>query len=274
MFDPDEMRDALEKAKVSATSRNSLVNEYLRLYEGNRTGNRARGTGKQQLDDCHFAILGGATPESYQNMWTGTGGGSTGLQSRFVVIDTDAPKLPIKRTPSDPVKLAAVYKRLLAQAKLPPQTISYAPEAWQLLESWWGTGRDKISEIRIDDFCKRLVLVLAPTNDATVISVELVKQAIEFGDYVIAAREKHNPSGDAYTWTQGFEQDIVAIFKKQYETGVTAMTANEVRRLVRPERKPGGHGSYKQAWGNLIGTGVIKQESTTAHNTGRYEYRG
>ncbi len=271
LLNPDELSDILEKSKTTPTSKNSLLAEFLRLFEGTRTGNRARRAGKTQLENCHLAIIGGATPENYQNMWTGTGSGATGLQSRFVVIGTDAPRLPIDRTPSDIIRLDGIRKRLLAQAQKPDQTITWDSEARDLLRSWWNSvERDKASEVRVEDFVKRLLLVLAQTNDTTVITVELVKIGIAFGDYVIAAREKYNPSGDAYTWIQRFENDIVTIFKKQGKP----MTANEVRRFVHPDKKPGGYGQYQNAWRNLINTGVIKQESATVHNTGRYVYAG
>ena len=271
LLNPDELSDILEKSKTTPTSKNSLLAEFLRLFEGTRTGNRARRAGKTQLENCHLAIIGGATPENYQNMWTGTGSGATGLQSRFVVIGTDAPRLPIDRTPSDIIRLDGIRKRLLAQAQKPDQTITWDSEARDLLRSWWNSvERDKPSEVRVEDFVKRLLLVLAQTNDTNIVTVELVKIGIAFGDYVIAAREKYNPSGDAYTWTQRFENDIVTIFKKQGKP----MTANEVRRFVHPDKKPGGYGQYQNAWRNLINTGVIKQESATVHNTGRYVYAG
>ena len=78
LLDVDEMTDLFEKSKVTAQSKNSLSNEVLKLYEGNRTGNNTRKHGNIQLTDAHLAILGGATPEGYERMWTGTGGGATG----------------------------------------------------------------------------------------------------------------------------------------------------------------------------------------------------
>lgn len=268
LLDPDELKDIFEKSKVTTQSRNSLVSEFLRLLETNITGNHARRSGKTQLDNCHLAVLGGATPEGYQVMWTGTGGGVNGLQSRYVVVTTDAPRLPIKRAPNTP-ELPAVIERLQAQAKQPAQAICISPEAWQLLEDWWGSGRDKLSGLRAEDFVKRLLLVLATTNDVTVIGTELMKQGIAFGDYIIACRERFNPA-DSYSWTQALETEIRAVFRKHAQ----AMTENEIRRLVHPERKPGGIGTFLQAWKNVVQGRYVQQESTTVQGSARYEYRG
>jgi hypothetical protein len=135
LLDPDEMRDLFEKAKVSSQGRNSLFTELLKLYESNRTGNRSRKAGKSQIENAHLAILAGATPQGYETMWTGTGGGSLGLQSRFVLVTTSAGKMPIKKTPTDGTALADCVKRLMDQVSKPGQTVKLDPEAAGMLES-------------------------------------------------------------------------------------------------------------------------------------------
>ena len=90
-------------------------------------------------------------------------------------------------------------------------------------------------------------------------------QAIKFGDYVIAAREKYNPS-DSHSWTQAFEQAIIKVGQKHK----IAMTMTDYRRLVHPNRKPGGFGSFAQAWKTLVQVGVLKADGTTHQNTVKY----
>ena len=139
LLDPDEMKDLFEKAKITPQSRNSLLMEFIKLmYESNRTGNRARQAGRESARQRpHLAILGGATPEGYSTMWTGTSGGSGGLQSRFVLVTTNAPKMPINKKSSDSEFLVASLGRLQEQIKLPGQQIRLDAEAARMLEDWW-----------------------------------------------------------------------------------------------------------------------------------------
>ena len=266
LLDPDEMRDLFEKAKVSPQSRNSLFTEMLKLYEDNRTGNRSRKSGKSQLKNAHLAIIGGATPDGFATMWTGTGGGSGGLQSRFVLVTTNAPRMPIDRAVSNLEAVSAAVERLRKQAEQPGQSIQITEEASRMLRFWWaGSARDKASETRADDMAKRLAIVLAVTNDTTTVGPDLMAQAIQFGDYVIAVRERFNPA-DSYSWTQAFEGMILAAAQKQQ----TGMTFRDFQRVIHPARKPGGLGPFKMAWQNVLATGMLKPDSKTVQGTSRY----
>jgi hypothetical protein len=270
LLDCDEMRDLFEKSKISAQSRNSMFTEFLKLYESNRTGNRSRKAGKLQVENAHLAILAGATPEGYQTMWTGTAGGSTGLQSRFIVISTDAPRMPIERRPSTP-NLGEVIIRLAEQVNRPGQIIKMEPEAIEALTEWWNlTPRDKPSEIRIDDMVKRLALVLAVSNDDTdndSVSWDMMSRAIQFGDYLIACREKFNPA-DSHSWIQALENHILKVAQRHKDE---SMSQNDFRRLIRPDRKPGGFGSFLQAWRNVIAVGALRADGTTRTGHTRYK---
>jgi hypothetical protein len=266
LLDVDEMRDLFEKSKVTPQSRNSMFAEMLKLFEGNRTGNRSRKAGKSTCDDAHLSILGGATPQGYESMWTGTGGGTTGLQSRFVLITTSAGKMPIQKVPTDMNKMAEILERIRKQAEQPGQVVSLTPEANEMLANWWSlTARDKASEFRIDDMVKRLVIVLAVTNDTTVVSRDLMHTAIQFGDYLIAAREKFNPD-DSYSWCQAFEQIIEKVAKKHR----VAMTMNDYRRIISPAKRPGGLGPFLMAWKNTVTVGTLRPDGKTIHGTIKY----
>jgi RepB DNA-primase from phage plasmid len=266
LLDTDEMTDLFEKSKVTSQGRNSLFTEMLKLYEGNRTGNRSRKAGKAQVDNAHLAIIAGATPTGYERMWVGTGGGSTGLQSRFILISTANGKMPINKKPSNGEAISALLPRLQKAATALARTISLTAPAREMLSTWWGSSlRDKPSESRVEDMVKRLAIVLGATNDTNVIDVDLMTQAIQFGDYVIAARERFN-SGDSYTWTQAMEDAI----RKVGQRHRIRMTMNDYRRLVQPARKPGGIGPFIQAWKNLVTVGELKAEGTTVQGTIKY----
>jgi hypothetical protein len=266
LLDPDEMRDLFEKSKVSPQSRNSLFTELLKLYESNRTGNRSRKAGKSQLENAHLAILGGATPQGYETMWTGTGGGSSGLQSRFVLVTTNEPRMPVNKAASNIEALSASISRLQKQAGQSGQIIRMSDQAATILRDWWGgSARDKSSESRVEDMVKRLCIVLAVTNDTVTVGPDLMRQAIQFGDYVIAVREKFNPA-DSHSWTQAFENQIITVAERRK----IAMTMNDFRRLIHPHRKPGGLGPYLQAWKNTLAAGILKLDGKTVQGTGKY----
>jgi hypothetical protein len=269
LLDTDEMSDLFEKSKVTATSRNSLFTELLKLYEGNITGNRSRKAGKTQLNNAYLAIVAGATPQGYERMWTGTGGGSTGLQSRFILISSSAPKMGVTRAPSN--------DRVIAEKILPALNkiatggnvrVSLSAEARTMLEAWWG-GRehDNPSDTRVDDMVKRLLIILGVTTGRHVIDRELMTQAIAFGDYVIAAREVFN-APDSFTWIQA-EEDAI---RKVGHRHTLPMTQNEFRRLVQPNRRPGGLGPFRQAWGNLLAVEELKPAGKTEKGSIQYKF--
>jgi len=135
-----------------------------------------------------------------------------------------------------------------------------------MLTEWWKkTPRDKPSESRISDMVKRLLIVVAPTMGVTTVEPPLMKAAIDWGDYLIACREKFNPS-DSYSWTQAFENDIRAVGQRHKKP----MTFNDYRRLVHPQRKPGGLGPFIQAWRNMIAGGELREDGATTKGTRTY----
>jgi len=259
LLDPDELKDLFEKAKVSAQSRNSLFTEFLKLYEGNRTGNCTKSTGDKQIDYAHLAIIGGATVDGYPLMWAGTGGGGSGLQSRITIVGTNASKMPSIQRPKDEEAFRAAVGRLAAQSKRMAHFTRWTTETAKSFDDWWTSqDREKPSEARIPDIVKRLLLNLAETNDIDTITQPLLDQGIAFAEYEIQAREKYNPA-DSFSWVQDFENRIIQVLR---EKGIP-MTQNIARRYVRPDRRPGGFGPFLQAWQNLIRAGVLKPSGNT-----------
>jgi hypothetical protein len=264
------MRDLLEKTKVTNNSRNSMMTELLKLYEGNRTGNRARSSkkGKIEVNNAHLAILGGAVQQGYESMWVGSGGGSLGLQSRMVLVTTNAGKMPIRKTPTDMSLLIGIINRVKRQADQPRQVIKLSPEAERILKTWWESkSRDTVAESRIDDMVKRILIVLAVTNDVQIVDESLMCQAISFGDYEIAVRDQFN-SPDSYSWVQSFELAIVKVAKRRK----AAMTQTEVQRYVNATHKPGGLDSFLKAWRNVVTAGLLRQDGKTHKGTFKYRF--
>jgi len=270
LLDPDEMKDLFEKTKVTSNSRNSMMTELLKLYETNRTGNRARSTrkGKIEVNNAHLAILGGAVRDGYEAMWVGTGGGALGMQSRMVLVTTNVGKMPIEKTPTDYARLEEILPRLKKQADQCRRVVKVSPEARRMLRTWWESEtRGTPADSRVDDMVKRMAIVLAITNDVDTVDASLMTQAIQFGDYQIAIRQEFN-SPDSYSWVQSFELAIVKVAKKRK----IAMTQNEFQKYVNATHKPDGLDSFLKAWRNVLMAGLLQQDGKTHKGTFKYRY--
>lgn len=251
LLNPDELRDLFEKAKASKESRNSIGSELLKLFEANNTGNRSRQNGVKEISNAHLAIIGGAPPQVYEEMWNSTGGAASGLQSRFTLVTTDK-KMPEVQAKWSAEEVAEISGKLRKQMENPPQEIRTSPEALTLFREWWrSTPRDRQSEARIADLVKRFLMVLVVTNGMDTIEPWIMKVGIAFGNYQIALREKFNPD-DASGWVQGFEQRMLKAYRKHGE-----LTERQLRRLISPEKHKGGFGPYLQATKNLGLAGVV-----------------
>ncbi len=249
-----------EKARTSQGRVSTLFIELLKMHSGNRTGSGTKTDGRKKVENAHLAILAGTTIRKYPMLWTGTGGGADGLRSRFISITTNNPQVPPQPLPSNIAVAQAAYERLARLAQMPGQNVQLSTEAATHLQQWWyslDNGRD--SATRVLEFVKQLLMVLAVTNarenhqgNVLTVGPELVEVATKFGDYVIAVREKLNP-GDAWTHVQAMENSIIQWAKKANPGNM-----RECRRVVHPERLPGGLGTFMLAWKNCINTEVLK----------------
>jgi Protein of unknown function (DUF3987) len=188
LLSPDELRDVFEKAKATSNSRNSLLKEYITLYQENETESRTVGRGVQECRNAYLAMIGGAQPEVYEEMWTATGSGASGLQSRFVLAAADK-RVPATQGQWDAREATQIAKHIYAQVSAAPTEIRTSPDAVAMFDKWWGaTPRDRSSEARIPDMVKRFLIVLAVTNSVDLIDPWLMQVGIAFGDHQIALR--------------------------------------------------------------------------------------
>jgi hypothetical protein len=195
-------------------------------------------------------------------MWTGTGGAADGLQSRIIPVGIEDRKMPAMQDPPNGLKLAAAIEELRQQVNAPAAHFELDEDAKEFYEEWWNKkDQSRPSETRVDGIVKRLMIVLARTNNVTSVDKDLAEQATEFGDFIIACREKYNPL-DASTWSQMFENLIIAAYQKHGD-----LTPVQCRRVVHPERRPGGVGPYLQAYKNLTIAGVLREVSKTQRST-------
>lgn len=264
LLDPDELADLFEKARTSQGRVSTLFTELLKLHSGNRTGSGTKQDGKKKVENAHLAILAGTTARKYPMLWTGTGGGADGLRSRFISITTNNPPVPPQPLPSNFAAVHAAYERLARLAQLPGQNVQLSKEANVVMNQWWASADSgKDSATRVLEFVKQLLIVLAVTNapedhKGTTLTVgpELVEAATKFGDYVIAVRERLNP-GDAWTHVQAMENAIIH-WSKQHTSKANPGSMRDCRRIIHPERLPGGFGTFKLAWRNCIDTEMLR----------------
>ena len=267
LLDPDELSDVFMKAQVTNGRNSTIFSEMLKLHSGNRTGNGTKQDGNKSVDNAHLAILAGTTVEKYPLLWTGTGGGGDGLISRFIAITTNNPQVPPVPETSDFATVAAMYAKLAKLAASKGRTIRLSQQAAQLLDKWWKSfDNHKKSATRILETVKQIVIVLAVTNlpednvdDVVMIPPELMRQAIEFGNYEIAVRERLNPN-DSWSLVQAMENKIIEWSKKN-ASRVLPKSKNDVRRGVHPHRLPGGLTAFNNAWDACVRSGMLKQRS-------------
>jgi RepB DNA-primase from phage plasmid len=260
---PDEMTYLFEKSKSGRDSRNSLFGELLTLYEYNSTGNRARRNegDNPELQNAALAMLGGATEQGFDEMWTASRGASGGLQSRFCVIVTTAPPIPGVQRLTDAIKLAPLLSRIKTQINQTGIKLGMTEDAQKMLQEWAASHQGTNAETRSADMVKRFLMVLAVTNDTNTIDSPLMKVGIEFGDYLIKVRERWMPV-DASSVVQKFEHVILDMFKRHGQ-----LTERDLVRLVHPDRRPGGFQSYNMAVAALQRSGRIIRAGTKNNST-------
>jgi hypothetical protein len=242
VYTPDEMADAFEKARHTPASRNSLFGEFLRLFDSNSTGRRVlkKNSPPISLTDVHFAMIGGATPERFNQMWTGTSGAAGGLQSRYSLSYSETP-MPNLRTPNSASTIETAIKTLKENLRIDGY-VKISEAAQDLIVKTWTATFSS----RALDTAKRFALLLAASESELEVDADLMQAALQFARYQIAVHEKLMPP-DSHGWVQSFENRIIAYFKRHRQS-----TERDLRRSLSPEKYPGGYGSFSQAIRNLL----------------------
>jgi hypothetical protein len=245
---PDEIKNIFDKSKADSGGKNSMLGEMLKLYEGNVTGSRVRGMKiKAHIETAHLAVLGGATEAGYASMWLGTAGASDGLQSRIIPVGLEPFIMPARQRPPYADSLATVIPKLMEFGKSPEHLFAVTDAAWALFSDWWGKkDQTDASVVRLDGVVKRVVILLAGTNEQQCVDEALMSQAISFADYIQFCRGRYNPA-DSLMLVQAMENLIVRCYEKHGH-----MTRNWCRRRTNADKKPGGMGPFLQAFKNLV----------------------
>jgi Protein of unknown function (DUF3987) len=264
---PDELADQFEKARAGAAGRNSLFGEFLRLFESNSTANRTKKRkgdgGKVEVKNAHFAILGSATTNRFENMFTGTGAVASGLQSRFVLSYSNE-IMPRLKKPNDNQRIQAATAELLRVVApssnfmegegsgIDVRHIHLTTQAQDAIMEWRpfeDDGDDKMK--RVVDHAKRFALLLAVCAGATQVDEETMGLGLKFADYQIALRERLFPK-DASSDVQAFENRII-----KYLTAHKAASMALISNRVKTEECRGGFSAFNRAWEALLRAGKI-----------------
>jgi Protein of unknown function (DUF3987) len=265
---PDELAGMFEKARSTSSSPNTLFNELLRLYEGNETGRtvvarRGEKGAHLKLTNVYLAIYGGATPQSFERMWRGTGGDGAGLQSRFTIAYSDCP-LPAFQTLTDGKDLQRLMPILNSRLRAVPENLTMTDEA-QTMAIEWVAGHKEGLPARALDTAKRAAMILASTLEVHCIDAQVMRWALDFAEYQMVLKKRLMPA-DADNNVQAFEHKIVGVFEHNYQA-----TLAQVRRAIHPERHSGGHESYNRAVTALIRSGRLMVASKTPLGTQVYK---
>lgn len=256
LYIPDEQTDAFQKARVGRS-----LGQWLRLYESNEIGRRVvKRKGEStttKLTDVHFAMVATATPESFQDMWQGTRGGSGGLQSRVVLSFSKTP-MPLVRTANDYLGLIGacddlknVLTNILSAA---PLEISLPEKVGSFTAGLVGDelhiDRQRFS--RVVDMGRRFALILAACNGKTQIDEETMKLSAAFINYQLAAYKRFMPD-DASSPVESFVNRLIAYFEKHPRS-----TRLQAANYLKPQKSRGGLPAFNKAFDSLIHADKLK----------------
>jgi hypothetical protein len=225
LYCPDEITGAFQKAK----NQKSLFDDFKTLYEDNKISNRVKNQ-VTVVTDCHFAMVGTCTRASFRQMWLGTGGGSDGLQSRFVLSFSEK-RMPRIRTDSNAPLIGFAVEELKNVVAAVPPRIELPEKVGDFTAGLTGDGSHINPDYsRVVDMGRRFALVLAACNGKSQIDEETMQLGRAFIDYQIAAYEPLMPD-DASSRVHEFENRILSFFKKHQPASF-----RDLRNNIKPEK--------------------------------------
>lgn len=259
IYAPDEAVRAMEKTKQAG-----LRAKILSLLEDNDAEYRLRGGDVMRVPEAHFAMILTATPQVFSNMWSGLGGASSGLQSRFVLSYSEY-HMPLVKTGNDTFTLSLAVEQLTTALNDVPLEISLPEKKGDfthgLIE---GLNADDLSRdelTRVLDMGRRFALLIAACSGKNQIEAgdETIQLGRAFLRYQLSALDSLMPS-DSWTWVQRFENQIITYFQRH----AGEHSQRDVQNSVRPSRAPGGIGVFATAFNNLTKNTDAKQRNRPA----------
>jgi hypothetical protein len=180
LYVPDEITGAFQKAQHG-----KMFDDFKTLYEDNKVSNRVKAK-VIVVTDCHFSIIGTSTREAFGRMWSGTGGGSDGLQSRFVLSFSDKLMPRIKTANSG--NLSLMVELLKDAVGTAPPVIELPESVGAFTFGLTGDGKHLDPKYsRVVDMGRRFALVVAACSGLERIDSETMELAKAFINYQVAA---------------------------------------------------------------------------------------
>jgi hypothetical protein len=260
LYFPDEITGAFLKAKHGR-----MFDDFKTLYEDNKISNRVKAN-VTAVKDCHFAIVGTCTRDSFAQMWQGSGGASDGLQSRFVLSFSER-KMPRIKTRNNDTLMELAVEELKVVLSTVPLRIELPDQEGAFTQGLIADGSHINPEYsRVVDMGRRFALIMAACNGKTQIDDETMKLSHAFIDYQIAAYAPLLPA-DSKSLVAAFEKRIISFFRKHQPK-----SHRDCRNNLRPENSPGGLGPFRSAWNNLLSQKVLVPAGDT-NRVGTVQYK-
>jgi hypothetical protein len=152
----------------------------------------------------YLALLGAMTPNLWRRALEGQDSYGTGLGGRFNLVATNEDRLAPSLMPMDLGDLHNTLDRKFFELEASPQ-LSLCPEeaAFKVLNEWWGDkykGQQHYNRVNV--ITHRKALHLAWIRGLPVITAEIMRQAIQLAEYLVAVR-------DAFAVTKGEDKTAI-----------------------------------------------------------------
>jgi hypothetical protein len=244
VYVPDEITGAFKKAQHG-----KMFDDFKTLYEDNRISNRVKAK-VIVVTDCHFSIIGTCTREAFGRMWARTGGGSDGLQSRFVLSFSEKLMPRIKTPNSEFLSLAVETLKSALDNVAPVIQLPETVGTFTFGLTGDGTHLDpKYS--RVVDMGRRFALVVAACNGLERIDSETMELAKDFINYQAAAYAPLMPP-DGFSAVQVFENRLISFFKKHQPASF-----RDARNNIKPDKSPNGFATFTSAFNSLVKAQIL-----------------
>jgi len=187
----DEFKAFVAKCKIRSSVLLECVNS---LYEINRYENHTKNS-SIILKNAHLSMLAASTIETYERIYD-SNFISVGFPNRiFLVVGTAIAKhsIPPPIPKSKREKMIEDLRNINAFVG-DGHTYAITKEAWDMYDAWYlNLDRTSIHSKRLDGYCLRAMMVLAVNLMSTLITKEIVEDAIRLCEWQFDVRRLHDP---------------------------------------------------------------------------------
>jgi Protein of unknown function (DUF3987) len=204
----DELKALIEKTRIESSI---LLPMLSSLFEQNCYENSTKNH-DLKLENAHLSIVGCCTSDTYASMWDRQSI-AIGFPNRLFVVLADRRRKvswPAKR---DAAALDALRDKVVSQLRRLPLCLSIEPDAREAWDTWYNAVPGSVHAKRLDSIGFRLLMLLALTNDKSIIDLDTVRRVTAILDYELDVRTVTDPL-DADNLIASLEQRII----KQLET--------------------------------------------------------